>query len=301
MASTMNEFAQRNIENLKQMLRPHQIHSKIVFIATTGILIVLLIVFAMSNIQTKCRLDVLEYQNKLLVDEVIGMAGFHQAIQRKIQQTHRTMHLASLQRFDKITAELDEMKRLTNRDDYFDRSGRSDFALETSGGKILSIGKTRLVSPNRYWSLLFGFSSISDYFKNGPRRVIQPTIYPGECFAFVGHGEIVIKLIRSAFIDSVSIEHILPQMSPDGYILNAPHDFSVFGMANEDDANGIHFGDFQYDINKMQPLQTFQLNENASDSAIPIVRIEIKNNHGDPDSTCVYRIRVHGSLTKMEN
>lgn len=266
---------------------------KFVFIAVTGILMAFLIGFVCSHAALRCRLDDLEYRHCLLTDDDL--------LGKCIEEKENKQLL--LQYKQKIS-ELEAMKGLTNyQSEHFDRTGRADYALESAGAEILSIGNTKAVAPPfRYWSTLFGFSSVSDYAANRANRVIQPSSYPGECFAFAGRGEIIIKLIKSVYIDTISIEHISPQMSPEGNIQNAPRDFSVFGMVNENDAHGGHFGDFQYDINKNQPLQSFRLNAaSASSSSYPIVRIEITSNHGDPNYTCVYRIRVHGSLTKNEN
>lgn len=309
---------------VREVLGSKQLGAKIVFLSLTNVLIGLWIAFALSYFETKHRLDAIEYQHRLVIKEIIRLGDStidpnqllfkYYECQYSERQKYQK-YLLSMAKIDKAITKLDEIKRISNRNDYLDRSGRSDYALETSGAQVLSIGNTELATPSTSiskWLSLFGLNKISKYFANGPNRAIQPSIHPGECFAFTGPGEIIIKLIKTVFIDAVSIEHILPQMSPNGNISNAPSNFSVYGMENGNGnvssscvdsnaiLNAVHLGDFQYDINKHQPLQLFQLNQNVTAQSFPIVRFIFKSNHGDPEHTCVYRIRVHGSLTKPD-
>lgn len=288
---------------VREILGSKHLGAKILFLSITNILIGLWIAFALSYFDAKERLDVIEYQHRLAMVEIQRIAhrdsnqliNYHEQCERK----YNLMHLATIKEIDKINNTLETMTGLSNRNDYLDRSGRTDFALETAGARILSIGNTTLISTPKWLST---FSFISNFFiRNGPNHAIQPSIHPGECFAFSGTGEIIIKLIKTIFIDAVSIEHILPQMSPNGNILSAPSNFSVYGMENEIGTSScdtvVHLGNFRYQITKeQQPLQLFRVA--ASETSFPIVRFVFTSNHGDPMCTCVYRIRVHGSLTK---
>lgn len=309
---------------IREVLGSKQLGAKILFLSLANVLIGLWIAFALSYFETKQRLDVIEYQHRLVIEEITRLADstkdpnqllFKDYECRFSERQKYQKYLSSMAKIDRVITELGEIKRISHQNDYLDRSGRSDYASETAGAQVLSIGNTKLATPSTSiskWLSLFGLNKISKYFANGPNRAIQPSIHPGECFAFTGPGEIIIKLIKTVFIDAVSIEHILPQMSPNGNISNAPSNFSVYGMENENGnvssscvdsnaiLNAIHLGDFQYDINRHQPLQLFQLNQNASAKSFPIVRFIFKSNHGDPEHTCVYRIRVHGSLTKPD-
>lgn len=308
---------------IREVLGSKHLGAKILFLSLTNVLVGLWIAFALSHFETKQRLDIIEYQHRLVIEEITRLADsttnpiqlfFKDYECRYNERKQYQMYLSSMAKIDRVITELDEIKRISNRKDYLDRSGRSDYALETAGGKVLSIGNTKLVTSSTStlkWLSLFGLNRMNKYFANGPNRAIQPSIQPGECFAFTGPGEIIIKLIKSVFIDAVSIEHILPQMSPNGNISNAPSYFSVYGMENGNCSsscvvdsnailNAIHLGDFKYDINKNQPLQLFQLNHNAKAKSFPIIRFIFKSNHGDPEHTCVYRIRVHGSLNKPD-
>lgn len=86
---------------------------------------------------------------------------------------------------------------------------RYDFALESSGSEIASIGETDLLCYS-FSYLFFG----PFHIKNAPRLVIQPHLNPGECFAFKGStGEVTIKLRDWLFVDSVGVDHITGQFS----------------------------------------------------------------------------------------
>lgn len=240
----------------------------------------------------------LEHQQQLFEHE---MTSFMQRenLQHTIQldmfkrlERSQTMHRAR--------SELAQMKRTIELDKYLDTNGRPDYALESTGGRILSIGSTELVSSasnklQNAMTYIFGYGTALPFVTNSPRYVIQPSIMPGECFAFVGHGEITIQLVKPIVIDAVSVEHILAEISPTTDISNAPHEFSVYGLADENDSKPTHLGDFAYNIAARRPLQIFPI---ANHSTFPIVRFRIHSNHGHPNNTCVYRLRVHGTLNE---
>lgn len=64
--------------------------------------------------------------------------------------------------------------------------------------------------------------------QNGPHKLIQSNMEPGECFGFPGDkASITIKLLGFVFVDSVTVEHILRQLSPLDNIKSAPKKFVV--------------------------------------------------------------------------
>lgn len=286
----------------RKLLGQHQLVGKILFLCITNILIGLWIAFALSYLETKNRIDILEYQNQLFIDEITRIADStkdpHQLIKDYALRRQCLMHLSAIEKIDKVITDLEYLKGVSKQNVYLDRSGRPDYALESAGAQILSTGNTKLATLPDWVSFSKFSMKIRKTIANGPNLAIQPSIYPGECFAFIGQGEITIKLIRAVFVDAVSVEHIVPQMSPSGNILSAPSNFSVYGMENGIHSNFLHLGDFRYEINKQQPLQLFRLRQNVSEKSFPIVRFVFVANHGDSSHTCVYRIRVHGSLSK---
>lgn len=290
----------------QQLLVPHRFWTRVALLSVSIILLGLLITISLAQYETKHRLTIVEYQHRLFVNELSRVSDTNKkthlaedAILRLQVRKQHLMQSSSMSIADKLITELEQIKQKFIPDKYLEHSVRPDFALQTAGAQILSVGKTEVLTPFPQWLTgIYGFHSISKFFLNGAHRVIQPSIHPGECFAFTGPGEIIIKLIRDVFIDAVGIEHILPQMSPDGYVLNAPGEFSVYGMENEDEGSATHLGTYYYDIEKFQSLQEFQLPDNSTDKSFPIVKFEFAPNDGDLNYTCVYRVRVYGSLIK---
>lgn len=170
---------------------------------------------------------------------------------------------------------------------------RYDFALETSGAEIASIGQTDLLSYS-FSYLFFGPFQI----KNAPRLVIQPYLNPGECFAFKGStGEVTIKLRDWLYVDSLGIDHITEDMSVSGSINTAPKEFSVHGMKSLSDPNPFKFGTFVYSIEGKNSAQFFVVERQSADSVL-YVSFKFHSNHGDEKFTCVYRTRIFGVLDK---
>lgn len=280
---------------------------RIVFGLATFLVIAMLATFALSHFESKRRINMLEHQQQLCVHDMtvfLQRENLQRAIQvnmlKRIERGQLQLRVRGNGNIAIVRDELTKMKTAIEFGKYLDTSGRPDYALESSGGRILSIGSTQLLSTptNQLQAVmvyLFGYATALPFISNSPRYVIQPSIVPGECFAFVGRGEITIRLVKPVFIDSVSVEHILAEISPTADISNAPKKFSVFGLADEYDSMPTHLGDFAYDIDAHRPLQVFPI---AHHSKFPIVQFQIQTNHGHANNTCVYRIRVHGTLNK---
>lgn len=283
---------------------PQRFWRRVWLLSVSIVLFAVFITISLSHLETKYRLEIVEYQHRLFLEEASSIPDSvkktqlaEDAISRLSNRRYSLLYKSSLGVVDKIITELENLKKRSNNN-YIEQNERPDYALGTAGAKILSVGKTKVLTSLPKWLSMLGFDYISKYFVNGAHRVIQPSIYPGECFAFTGPGEIIIKLIRAVFIDAVSIDHILQQMSPDGSISTAPSMFNVYGMENEDNSNATHLGTFYYDIELKQSQQEFQLASNISDKSFPIVKFEFVPNHNDVNYTCIYRVRVHGSLIK---
>jgi Sad1 / UNC-like C-terminal len=54
----------------------------------------------------------------------------------------------------------------------------------------------------------------------------------------------------------------------------------------------FHFGKFEFNANKTS-IETFKF-PNRAQVAHKYVKLDFIDNNGDPEQTCVYRIRVHG-------
>ncbi|XP_071443509.1 klaroid protein-like [Hetaerina americana] len=179
-----------------------------------------------------------------------------------------------------------------------DKTGLPDYALETSGGSIVSTRCTETYQAKTAVFSLFGIPLWSPSIN--PRKIIQPGILPGECWAFKGsQGYVVIKLSKKVHITRFSLEHTPKSLSPVGTIDSAPRNFSVWGLKNEMDMNGQLFGQYVFDQNGPS-LQYFSVKE-PDLPPFQFIELRIESNHGNLEYTCVYRFRVHGNMHREEN
>ncbi|XP_050019165.1 SUN domain-containing protein 1 isoform X3 [Alexandromys fortis] len=172
-----------------------------------------------------------------------------------------------------------------------DKTGMVDFALESGGGSILSTRCSETYETKTALLSLFGIPLW--YFSQSPRVVIQPDIYPGNCWAFKGsQGYLVVRLSMRIYPTTFTVEHIPKTLSPTGNISSAPRDFAVYGLETEYQEEGQPLGRFTYD-QEGDSLQMFHTLERP-DQAFQIVELRVLSNWGHPEYTCLYRFRVHG-------
>ncbi|XP_069590358.1 SUN domain-containing protein 1 isoform X2 [Ranitomeya imitator] len=176
-----------------------------------------------------------------------------------------------------------------------DRTGMVDFALESGGGSILGTRCSETYETKTALVSLFGIPLW--YLSQSPRVVIQPDMYPGNCWAFKGaQGYLVVRLSMEIFPTAFSLEHIPKSMSPTGNITSAPKDFAVYGLENEYQEGGTLLVQAVYSEDG-EPLQVFHVTENNRDS-FQIVELRILSNWGHNNYTCLYRFRAHGTPAK---
>ncbi|XP_041823889.1 SUN domain-containing protein 1 isoform X2 [Melanotaenia boesemani] len=172
-----------------------------------------------------------------------------------------------------------------------DRTGLVDYALESGGGSILSTRCSETYETKTALMSLFGLPLW--YFSQSPRVVIQPDVYPGNCWAFKGsQGYLVIRLSLRILPTSFCVEHIPKSLSPTGNITSAPRNFTVYGLDDEYQEEGKLLGHYTYEEDG-ESLQTFPVME-QNDKAFQIIEVRVLSNWGHPEYTCLYRFRVHG-------
>ncbi|XP_071976564.1 SUN domain-containing protein 1 isoform X6 [Engystomops pustulosus] len=173
-----------------------------------------------------------------------------------------------------------------------DRTGMVDFALESGGGSILGTRCTETYETKTALVSLFGIPLW--YLSQSPRVVIQPDMYPGNCWAFKGaQGYLVVRLSMEIFPTAFSLEHIPKSLSPTGNITSAPKDFAIYGLENEYQEDGVLLVQSTYN-EEGEPLQIFHVTEDNRKS-FQIVELRILSNWGHSNYTCLYRFRAHGS------
>ncbi|KAM8724271.1 SUN domain-containing protein 1 isoform 7-T10 [Acanthopagrus schlegelii] len=172
-----------------------------------------------------------------------------------------------------------------------DRTGQVDYALESGGGSILSTRCSETYETKTALMSLFGLPLW--YFSQSPRVVIQPDVYPGNCWAFKGsQGYLVIRLSLRVLPTSFCVEHIPKALSPTGNITSAPQNFTVFGLDDEYQEEGKLLGHYTYQEDG-ESLQTFPVME-KNERTFQIIEVRVLSNWGHPEYTCMYRFRVHG-------
>ncbi|XP_015789509.1 spindle pole body-associated protein sad1 [Tetranychus urticae] len=195
---------------------------------------------------------------------------------------------------NKETASVEEIEGMIKQAIYLydsDKTGKADYALESSGGSIVTSRCSETYDPYGIKYSVWGIPIW--YTSNSPRTVIQASMIPGECWAFPGSmGNVTIKLSARIIPTEFSYEHINKEISRDGNIKSAPKVLQIRGLKDENDHEGVLLGNYVY-LDNDNPLQHFEVQVNKG-RPFNYITFIILNNHGHPDYTCLYRFRVHG-------
>ncbi|GAB0096146.1 uncharacterized protein DMENIID0001_116220 [Sergentomyia squamirostris] len=174
-----------------------------------------------------------------------------------------------------------------------DKTGLVDYALESAGGQILSTRCTESYHTKTAQISIFGIPLW--YPSNTPRTAISPSVQPGNCWAFQGFpGFLVLKLNLPVLVTGFTMEHIPKALAPNGQIDSAPKGFSVWGLVDESDQDPLLFGKYVFEDNG-RSLQYFPVQNLEISRPHQIVELRIESNHDNPNYTCLYRFRVHGT------
>lgn len=203
-----------------------------------------------------------------------------------------------------------------------DTVARADFAMYTGGGRVIPdyTSRTFSVSPASGWRRMLGIGTV---YGRPPAVALVPDINVGNCWPFAGsEGQIGLLLSRSVKVDSVTIDHASKEVAYDRSA--APRKFAVWGLvegadnleklakyqsemeaqsiggAEEDGPQfkpaQILLAEFEYDINASSHIQTFTVPDRVREAGIDVgvVVFQVRSSWGDPNYTCLYRVRVHG-------
>nr|CAD7393356.1 unnamed protein product [Timema cristinae] len=176
-----------------------------------------------------------------------------------------------------------------------DKTGQVDYALESSGGSILSTRCTEVYFSDTSRVYVFNIPVPFLSSTNSPSVIIKPGMSPGECWAFRGsQGSVVIQLAALIHISSFTLEHIPRSLAIQGRIDSAPKDFSVWGLSHENDMDPLKLGTYMY-LQNSTSLQFFNV-QSTNAPPFNIVELKVDSNHGHLEYTCLYRFRVHGTF-----
>ncbi|XP_055458300.1 sperm-associated antigen 4 protein isoform X3 [Psammomys obesus] len=170
---------------------------------------------------------------------------------------------------------------------------KPDYALSSVGASI-DLEKTSSDYEDTNTAYFWNRLSFWNYARP-PSVILEPDVFPGNCWAFEGdQGQVVIRLPGHVQLSDITLQHPPPTVAHTGGASSAPRDFAVFGL-QVDDKTEVFLGKFVFDVQKSE-IQTFHL-ENDPPSAFPKVKIQILSNWGHPRFTCLYRVRAHGVRT----
>lgn len=201
---------------------------------------------------------------------------------------------------------------LHNLTDEFERE-RHDYTLATSGTQIVRasatycINKTHSSTPSSSTppSISSPSSSKSSQCKNSPAHLLLgQERAKGECWGMEGSNGFVVLGLREAIVPrAVAVVH--PTREGDGRgggggrsssgsaYMGAPRDFRVYGCESPDASGKVLLGSFMYDVMNPDVMQEFELRR--QDRAFKYVLVEIVSNWGNPEWTCLYKIKLYGN------
>jgi len=168
-----------------------------------------------------------------------------------------------------------------------------------------------------------------------PEAVLQKNTLPGSCWPMAGSsGQITFKLANPVVVESVSIDHVSWNITPEGSHVSAPKRLKIIGYPSCDESESncgavgfdlsdpINIADVEYNF-EGPTVQTFESEYAKAMASVPTpsfeteetepgscsmqtacsrpprigvaaVEVKVLENWGNPDFTCFYRIRVHG-------
>lgn len=189
---------------------------------------------------------------------------------------------------------------------YADNTDMIDYAADASGGKIVPhLSSATYSSPHQLVAtdVLHSFGANAHIGKRD--GVIKPGAKTlGDCWPLQGRsGSLTVQLKTPLNISHVSVEHVARSVTK--YPGTAPRSFRVLGRKSTHVAEQpllLHSQkNFVYDIYSERLVQTFALDrgldggkEEGEEEGFGVVTLEVLDNWGNNDYTCLYRLRVHG-------
>ncbi len=202
-----------------------------------------------------------------------------------------------------------------------DPVGRCDFALQAAGAKVLSYLTS---SPPVSDKHLHGGAMA----RAGPNAALRDDLRLGECWRIAGaSAQLGVGIPELIHVTHVTINHIPIELASD--IGEAPRKMFLWGVIDgplnhalyrnwTEDGPALHppglgrigppmsrnhlyvlLATFEYDINAPFYVQTFQVDPSVSSKFyFGMFVLEIVDNWGG-ESTCLYRLRIHGSKALM--
>uniref|UniRef100_A0A8C0S1E4 SUN domain-containing protein n=1 Tax=Canis lupus familiaris TaxID=9615 RepID=A0A8C0S1E4_CANLF len=161
---------------------------------------------------------------------------------------------------------------------------KPDYALSSVGASI-DLEKTSHDYEDANTAYFWNRFSFWNYARP-PTVILEPDVFPGNCWAFEGdQGQVVIRLPGRVQLSDITLQHPPPSVAHTGGAKSAPRDFAVYGL-QVDDETEVFLGKFTFNVEKSE-IQTFHLQVPWHDPF----------QLGPPRFTCLYRVRAHGMRT----
>nr|XP_029715544.1 SUN domain-containing protein 2-like [Aedes albopictus] len=224
-----------------------------------------------------------------------------------VSDSKSTTQLTKLNFKDQVITEIQEARKtidvLQNRINFlekinYDKFGRTDYASSDLGGKVVSV--TSKQRGSTLWDFVERRLKIGRFKVSNVHCCIIQNSCMGHCQAFYGSSAvIVIQLMAKLFIDGITIEHTPSNKVPDVSSQSAMKKFSIWGSnSTMKTTEDFFFGEFIFDVEE-DFLQSYNFSTRSS-SPYRFIKMVVLSNHG-ADYTCIYRIRVHGTLSQKHH
>ncbi|EPY54239.1 spindle pole body protein Sad1 [Schizosaccharomyces cryophilus OY26] len=177
-----------------------------------------------------------------------------------------------------------------------------NFALLSTGADVLPFLTTKsyVKRPSsllpKAASYLFDSLTIRGH---DPNMALQSTNGVAMCWSFKGsEGQLGISLSRPVYVTNVTIEHVNHKIAHD--LSSAPKEIELWGQdIHQNGKKGFSYlGSVLYNL-QGEPIQTFPIHV-SSKLPMKSVIFKVKSNWGNPEYTCLYQVRVHGTVPKRE-
>ncbi|XP_021011212.1 SUN domain-containing protein 5 isoform X1 [Mus caroli] len=211
----------------------------------------------------------------------------------EIQDLRGSMNqlIAKLQKMEAISDEQKMAQKIMKmiQGDYIEKP---DFALKSIGASIDFEHTSATYNHDKarsYWNWIRLWN-----YAQPPDVILEPNVTPGNCWAFASdRGQVTIRLAQKVYLSNITLQHIPKTISLSGSLDTAPKDFVIYGLESLP-REEVFLGAFQFQPENI--IQTFQL-QNLPPRSFAAVKVKISSNWGNPRFTCMYRVRVHGSVT----
>ncbi|XP_006997503.1 SUN domain-containing protein 5 [Peromyscus maniculatus bairdii] len=211
----------------------------------------------------------------------------------EIQDLRGSMNqlIAKLQEMEAMSDEQKMAQKIMKmiQGDYIEKP---DFALKSIGASIDFEHTSATYNHDKarsYWNWIRLWN-----YAQPPDVILEPNVTPGNCWAFAGdRGQVTIRLAQKVYLSNITLQHIPKTISLSGSLDTAPKDFVIYGMESPP-REEVFLGAFQF-----QPENTIQMFplQNQPPRGFAAVKVKISSNWGNSRFTCLYRVRVHGSVT----